>query len=350
MPFGGFALISLFYVFAGLRFVKEFWPVRHQVFDKNFTARDRSLVAQAAFFFLLPLSVALHELGHAVAIWLFGGRVLDFGFYFFAGYVSYDPRGFTETQQTWVAFAGTIVNVLLIVIAMGLIFLKRPPLRPAFNELLLQFSLISGINALILYPLLDHATGLNGDWTQMYSTNVTWLLGLVLLTQIGIIAFGVWIAKTPFMRKRLANVTGHPAGSERSLLAIGPTAQEGAGKAQNIQPSPDAKLLHQAASRVASGWSKPLNGKIEQRPNSTLLFLSWNDGGVTRTVRTNIDQSGATEISGSVTDSQVVAAGSKARPIRSFPKPPPEDELTMALRVALEDVERWSATGQYAVG
>ena len=46
-----------------------------------------------------------------------------------------------------VAFAGTLVNIILIALAMGIVFFKHPPLCPAYNELLLQFSVISGINA-----------------------------------------------------------------------------------------------------------------------------------------------------------------------------------------------------------
>lgn len=349
MPLGGFGLISLIYVFAGIRFAREFWPVRREVFDKRFTPRDRALVAQAAFFFLLPVSVALHELGHAIAIWLFGGRVVDFGYYFFAGYVSYDPRGFTETQQTWIAFAGTLVNVILIAIAVGLIFLKRPPLRPAFNELLLQFALISGINALVLYPLLDLATGLNGDWSQMYGTENTAMLAIILATQLGTIAFGVWVAKTPAMRKRLASATGHPAGSERSLLGLGQPERGGAPGKPRRPASAEAKLLERAAGRVASGWSYPISGRIEERPgHRTQLYLAWSSHGASRTVRAAIEPDGATEISGGVSGGQAVAPGSHVRPIRSFSRLPTEDELLMALRVALEEVDGWAPTGTFA--
>ena len=63
---------------------------RRPTFDLNFTPADRALVDQAAFFILLPISVALHEFGHALGVWGFGGEVIDFGYYVFAGYVSYD--------------------------------------------------------------------------------------------------------------------------------------------------------------------------------------------------------------------------------------------------------------------
>ena len=99
---------------------------------------------------------------------LYGGQVLDWGFYGFAGYVAFDPREFTDAQQIVIAAAGTAVNLLLAGIAVALVFLKRPPFRAAINELLITFTWISLLNALVVYPLLDFVSGLEGDWTQMY--------------------------------------------------------------------------------------------------------------------------------------------------------------------------------------
>jgi Zn-dependent protease len=113
MGFGPFVLISLFYVVVGVRVVAQLARSWRQTFDRRFTPADRSLVDQAAFFVLLPISVALHELGHAVAIWLFGGSVEGWGYYGFAGYVGYDPTDFSRAERIWVAAAGTIVNLLL---------------------------------------------------------------------------------------------------------------------------------------------------------------------------------------------------------------------------------------------
>ena len=54
MPLGGFGLLSLFYVFIGIRFLMQFIPRRKAIFDDNFTPYDRSMLGQAAFFILLP--------------------------------------------------------------------------------------------------------------------------------------------------------------------------------------------------------------------------------------------------------------------------------------------------------
>ena len=46
----------------GVRVVYQLARNFRQTFDRNFTPQDRLLVDQAAFFVLLPVSVALHEL------------------------------------------------------------------------------------------------------------------------------------------------------------------------------------------------------------------------------------------------------------------------------------------------
>ena len=84
--------------------------------------------------------------------------------------------------------------------AMGVVLFKNPPLRPAYNELLLQFSVISGLNAFIVYPALDYLSGLSGDWTQMYDGGVPWLTAVIVAIQGGIIAMGLWITRNPSMR------------------------------------------------------------------------------------------------------------------------------------------------------
>ena len=208
MSLGPFALISLFYVVLGVRVIYQLARNFRRTFDRNFTHEDRMLVDQAAFFVLLPISVALHELGHAIVIRLYGGEVLDWGFYGFAGYVAFDPRDFTDAQQIVIAAAGTAVNLLLAGIAVALVFLKRPPFRAAINQLLIQFTWISLLNALVVYPLLDIVSGLNGDWTQMYGGGVPALSLVILVIHITVLAALFWAWKSPAMQRALARLTG----------------------------------------------------------------------------------------------------------------------------------------------
>jgi hypothetical protein len=344
MPLGGFGFLSLFYAFLGIRFAYQFWPRRKAIFDRQFTEHDRSMVTQAAFFFLLPLSVALHELGHALAIWGLGGEVLDFGFYFFAGYVSYDPRGFSNADQMIIAFAGTAMNIVLIVIAMGLVLFRNPPLRAPYNELLLQFSVISGINAFILYPLLDYASNMSGDWTQMYEGGVPTLTAAIVAIQLAMIGGGVWLSRNPSMRKRLSERTGM-GGRDRGLFGWSTQAQTNTQSRPGKGRAPDRgteQLLTNAAGRVASGWAHPIEGSLARTPGGTAMALRWNQDGATRAVIIHSSLDGRTTIRGGSVPDTAPEFPADVPTRSSWGSLPTEDDLTMALRLAMEDVDQES--------
>src|SRR6188472_3470121 len=147
MDFGMFQIMGLVIAAFGVKIVAGIFVNRHEIFDDNITPHDRMQISQAAFFVILPLTVAAHELGHAVMVKLFGAEITSWGFYFFSGFVGY--QGFvTETQQILIAVAGVTVNLLLGAVAMAVVLVKRPPLGPAINELLIQATIISVANAL----------------------------------------------------------------------------------------------------------------------------------------------------------------------------------------------------------
>lgn len=331
MGLGPFTLISVFYVLIGVRVVYQLARNFRQTFDRRFTPQDRALVGQAAFFVLLPIAVALHELGHAVAIWLYGGQVLDWGFYGFAGYVAYDPREFTEAQQIVIAAAGTIVNLALAGIALALVFLKRPPLRAALNELLIQFVWISLLNALIVYPVLDLALGINGDWSQMYSGTAPLLNGAILVVHIATLALLFWGWKSPAAQARIAKLTGAPPAPRRI-----PTPQRPGGEPAASTPTEQA--MRDAATRVAGGWPVPVEAATQQAANGLALLLSWNDGGLRRSVLAIAPESGGMEYSGVV---QANGTALERRPLGRDTGTVDADRLTMMLRLAMETVSGW---------
>lgn len=344
MPLGGFGLLSLFYVFIGIRFLIQFIPRRKAIFDDNFTPYDRSMLGQAAFFILLPISVALHELGHAIAIWAMGGQVLDFGFYFFSGYVSYDPRGFSDVQQTVIAFAGTFVNLLLIVIALAVVFLKNPPLRAPWNELLLQFVFISGINALVFYPAMDLLLNISGDWSQMYRSGVPWLTAIIVIVQVAFIAAGWWGMHNPGVRDRIAQRTGLPSGSSLRM-GFGGGGDQAVRNVERIDAaklSGDEKVVGGAIGRVAAGWPHKTDTRIDRGQGSSVSSMIWQSNDANRTVAVVVRPSGETAIVGNVHAMRDPGAPAKQGMLRSWPTLPAEDDLTMALRIAAEQVDGWS--------
>lgn len=343
MGFGPFALLSLVYAVIGVRFIFQLTKVWRPTFDTRFTQSDRYMVDQAAFFLLVPVAVALHELGHAVAVWTLGGDVTDFGFFVFAGYVSYRAP-FTDAEQILVAAAGPAINVVLSLGAMGFVLAKRPPLRSAFNELLIQFAFLSGANALIFYPLLDFATGLNGDWNQIYFGDAPALSIAILIVHAGILALGWWLWKDAQMSTRLAALTSAPRGTERRLL--GGLRQSPAHEAARIvQMTPEERLLHDTGQRVASGWPQPVQVALESNAQAgTVLTMAWQRGDEMRAVAARALPTGTIDIFGGSGErrSGATAPITIRTRIDSLAPPPDVDRLTMALRVAMETVDRWT--------
>ena len=350
MPLGGFGLLSFFYLFLGVRFLFQFIPRRKQIFDNTFTQYDRGMLGQAAFFVLLPVSVALHELGHAIAIWAMGGQVLDFGFYFFSGYVSYDPRGFSDVQRTLIAFAGTFVNLVLIVAALAVVFLKRPPLRAPWNELLLQFVFISGINALIFYPAIDLALGISGDWSQMYRSGVPWLTAIIVITQVAFVAIGWWGMRNEGMRNRIAKLTGLPEGASMRM-AFSTGNNQPSGRSAKVDPARltgNDKIITGAVTRVAAGWPENTTARFDQGQGNSVSSMIWQSKAADRTVSVIMRPNGETAIVGNVYSRRDPGAPANQGMLRSWPSTPSEDELTMAVRIAAEQVDSWPATSQAA--
>ena len=332
MDFGPFALISLIYVVLGVRVVSQL--VRHwrTAFDRRFTAADRKLVDQAAFFVLVPIAVGLHELGHAVAIWLFGGTVIGFGYFGFAGYVAFDPRQFSSNQEVVVAAAGTIVNILLGAGAMAFVLLRRPPVRAAINQLLVQFTLISLLNALVLYPVLDFVSNFNGDWRQMYGKGDTATTTAVLLVHAASLGLLYWLWRDQRMNGRIARLTGATATPQR--LQIGRLPAKPAADASATE-----RVLHEAATRVASGWSVPVDGAVQRRPDGVALVLSWQANGVRRSILALATQLGGIEIKGAAA---LVGLPLIPLPVASRAGQLDVDRLTLMLRLAMETVDQWS--------
>lgn len=332
MGFGPFVLLSIFYAFIGVRVVAQLVRRRATIFDRQFTMADRAMVDQAAFFVLIPISVALHEMGHALVIWWLDGTVGGWGYYLFAGYVSYDPTLFSQADRMLVAFAGTFVNILLAAAAVGLVFLRQPPLRAAFNELLLQFAILSIVNALVFYPALDLVSGLNGDWTQIYRGGVPELAAVILVIHIGILATG-WLAlRSDRVGARVATLTDAPAGTRRRSLGGVRTVNE------IDRATGRDKGLADAAARVASGWPIPVETVLQRRGTGTLVMLAWESAGAVRSVILWAPSSGDLEISGGL-----ATAGNPPvrRRIGQTAGSSDPDRITLSLRLAMETVEGW---------
>lgn len=330
---GGFGLISLLYIGLGVRVVWMMAQNWRSVWDSNFTASDRMLVNQASFFFLVPISVLLHELGHAVAVWAFGKDVVDWGFYGFAGYVSYFPFGLSNLQQTIISAAGSIVNLILCLGALAVVLYWKPPLRAAINELLIGFVFISGANAFIVYPILDFASGMNGDWRQMYNSGESWITAIIAVAHVGILAAGYWIFTNPGMKAKFARLTDVPPGFERGMLG---GIQPAKIKTMNM----DTSEIHirDAVNRVSSGWHTRVDSQIQRFEGGSALLLQWTTNRALRVMAVRSLQNDAWDIVEIPTSTDGQQAG-RPRILHRWNRKPGIEELTIALRVAMERVD-----------
>jgi hypothetical protein len=336
LGFQVFGLISLFYAVIGIGVIKKVIQRRKELFDYDFTPSDRALIDQAAFFILVPISVALHECGHAIMVKVFGGEITGFGYYVFAGYVSH--QGFyTNAQMILIALAGPFVNLLLSVAAMALVLLRKPPMRAAVNELLIEFAVISSINALVFYPILDFATNLEGDWKQIYEGHDPSLSIGIGVFHVAILVGAYWLSRYPPFRRHLAELTGLPVGSERGLL--GRNAQVNGPEAV---PSPLAIAMKEAAQRVASGWAEPVEGRVQSLENGTGMWLTWRSGGLTRGVTVVSRPDGGANVTGFAEPTSTFGQSRvDHRSLRQIEGPLDASVLTLALRESMEQIEGW---------
>lgn len=180
--FTAFDLISIFYCVIALGVIRRLIKNRQSFWDDIISPQDMRLVSETAFFLLIPIGVLLHELGHAVAVWHYGGTVVDFEWRIFWGYVL--PEGdFTIPQHWWISFSGNLVSIVIGIIP--LFFISR--LKKLILRLLLaQFAKIELIYSLIFYPLFSFV-GFRGDWIRIYDfsikpyAQITFIFHIVLL-------------------------------------------------------------------------------------------------------------------------------------------------------------------------
>jgi hypothetical protein len=157
-----FNVLAAAYVLIAIGVIRRLRTERKATFDDTVTPADRRFVYEIAFFLLTPPAVALHELGHAVATWVFDGRVASFWFAFYWGSVlPVRAPPFSPAELGVIAGAGPLVSLLLGFGAVGWV-LARPG-RPARNLLLLSFGELQLFFGLVFYPAISLPTGF-GDF------------------------------------------------------------------------------------------------------------------------------------------------------------------------------------------
>jgi hypothetical protein len=100
--------------------------------------------------------------------------------------------------------------------------------------------------------------------------------------------------------------------------------------------TPQERSLREATERVSSGWPSKVETGIQRFDAGTAMTLAWQRGGHGYAIAARAFGSGRTDIVA------LTGRGVDGRPqlIRGWAEPPPTDELTMALRIAMETVEQ----------
>ncbi|MEW6181757.1 MAG: hypothetical protein AB1500_01080 [Bacillota bacterium] len=158
-----FDIISVVYGLISINTILRLIKNRRAFRDDTVTAEDRDLAVRIAVFLLVPAGVLLHELGHALATWQLGGRVIEFQWRVFWGYII--PAGnFSPLEDWWISLSGNIVSIALGLVVIPLIPFVR---KQILKHLLYVFANCQLVYALIFYPIFSFS-GFEGDWARIY--------------------------------------------------------------------------------------------------------------------------------------------------------------------------------------
>ena len=108
--------------------------------------------------------------------------------------------------------------------------------------------------------------------------------------------------------------------------------------------------MSSAVGRVAAGWPKKTDTRIDRGQGSSLSSMNWQSNDANRTVAVVVRPSGETAIVGNVHAARDPGAPPNQGMLRSWPAIPNEDDLTLAMRIAAEQVETWSAVPHQPAG
>lgn len=161
---------------------KKSW---REIWDADLTLVDRRNLQKLNAYFVLPISVLFHECGHALATLMCHGKIGEFHFAIWSGYVM--PIGvFTPGERLVIDLAGTVFQVALaLAFLIAAVFISSPPVV----ALLVYAGLSSLAVAVITYPLLG-VGGMYGDWVNIYgSPEIGWLCVVAFVHAICVIGF-----------------------------------------------------------------------------------------------------------------------------------------------------------------
>ena len=186
---GLFNVLALLYIGRALLLVTQIIRNWGEWRREPLTRAKQQQAEQAAFFIGVPPAVLVHELAHAVAIWLFGGQVVEFGYRVFWGYVV--PQGsFTPTQDWLIAIAGTLGSLAF---GAALWLLLRRNASSTVRYFGLRAFRFQIYFSLLYYPIMTLFLPI-GDWRTIYAFGATpWLSIVTAVVHAGLL---LWFWRT----------------------------------------------------------------------------------------------------------------------------------------------------------
>ncbi|GJM40631.1 MAG: hypothetical protein DHS20C20_09130 [Ardenticatenaceae bacterium] len=178
--FYGLSLMQAFRAVQLAQRIRQDWSGFRQ---PPLTRQKMGMVEQGAFLLAIPPSVIVHELFHAIPIWLYGGRVVNCGYGFYWGFVQPD-RFFSAPQEWMISLGGTLGSLLFAAVLFALLYRNQSQSLRYFGRRSLRTLLFY---SLIYYPIFT-AVSFIGDWRTIYDFGATPLLsGGTAVVHIGIL-------------------------------------------------------------------------------------------------------------------------------------------------------------------
>jgi tetratricopeptide (TPR) repeat protein len=186
---GLFNLLALLYIGRAAQLAIQVARNWKELRQEPLTGHKQRLAEQAAFFLGVPPAVLIHELSHAVAVILFGGRVVEFGYRVFWGYVV--PQGVFTAAEDWIiAIAGTLGSLAFGAAVWAA--LRRYPSRTVqyFGLRTFRFQIYF---SLLYYPIFSLFLPI-GDWRIIYNFQATPILSTATAVIHGLALLLFWRA------------------------------------------------------------------------------------------------------------------------------------------------------------
>jgi hypothetical protein len=325
-------ILGLIVAVAAIATVVDTWRDREALFDARFTADERQRILRLAIFVLLPLSVLAHEGGHALFVKLFGGEVVDFGFYMVYGYVAHIGV-YTPLELGLIAFSGSLVNIILGVGAFLIAWFRPFKQRPAINYLLFVFAALELFNALIFYPVFDAMGGIAGDWSTIYSHDTPVFSSLIGLMHMTLLGAAVLIWRNPRFQEGYAERTG----LRRVRQPGDPTSDD--------EQREMTGILTVAAALATDGWRHKVQLMADNQIGGSQAIIRWQSGGFQRALLIHAtlsdDSDQRVEIHGAVEpDNQEMPP--YQRTLARIDGQPTAQELVPYIRRFLDFVDSWN--------